>query len=329
MKFCKRELAAISLIGGLLPMAVFASEPEAVYPQRPITLVVGFTPGGGSDGLARIVAKHLGDELGQRVIIDNRPGAASNVAAEFVARAVPDGYTVYLSTRSNTTHKTMYEHLRFDMSKDLVPIGLLATVPNVIVTSAQSSIGHVRDVVALSEAHPESLTCASSGVGSTGHLLCELFQRETKTSMLHIAYKGSAPGFVDLAGGRVDLLFSVLPAALAHIQAGTARPIAVMSRQRAATIPQVPTLDETGFPGLSVDTWFGLMAPAGTPQRVAQRLNESINAVLLNPALQAAFMAQGYVAPLQPNTAETFGQLIAEETERWTAIARERGIRPG
>ena len=329
MRFCKRELAALSLIGGVLPMAVFASEPEAVYPERPITLVVGFTPGGGSDGLARILAKHLGDELGQKVIIDNRPRAASNVAAEFVARAAPDGYTVYLSTRSNTIHKTMYEHLKFDMGKDLLPIGLLATVPNVIVTSARSPIEHVRDIVALADAYPGAVTCASSGVGSTGHLLCELFQRETKTSMLHVAYRGSAPGLVDLAGGRVDLLFSVLPAALPHIQAGTVRPIAVMSRQRASTIPQVPTVEETGILGLNLDTWFGLMAPAGTPPHVAQRLNDSINAVLLDPALQAAFMAQGYVAPLQPNTPDTFGRIVADEIERWTTIVRERNIKPG
>lgn len=329
MKLCKRELAAISLVGGVLPMAVSATQPQAVYPERPITLVIGFAPGGGTDALARIVARHLETELGQKVIVDNRPGAASNLAAEYVARAAPDGYTLYLSTRSNTIHKAMYEHLKFDMGSDLAPIALVATMSNVIVAGAMGPIKHVRDIVALAQSHPGALTCASSGVGSTGHLLCELFQRETGTSMLHVAYRGSAPGFIDVISGRVDILFSVLPAALPHIHAGTVRPIAVISRQRAPTIPQTPTVDETGIFGLNLDTWFGLMAPAGTPQYVSTRLNASINAILLNPALQAAFTDQGYVAPLQPNTPETFGKLIAEEIDRWTAIVRDRNIKPG
>ncbi|ARP82594.1 MFS transporter [Bordetella genomosp. 8] len=328
MNFCKRELAALSLVGGVLPMAGLAAEPPGAYPERPVTLVIGFTPGGGTDGLARILARYLTDELGQRVLVENRPGAASNVAAEHVARATPDGYTLYLSTRSNTVHKTMYEHLKFDLSTDLVPIGLLATVPNVIVTGERTPIKHVRDIVELAKTYPSTVTCASSGVGSTGHLLCELFQRETGTSMLHVAYRGSAPGFVDLIGGRVDLLFGVLPAALPQIQAKAVRPVAVMSRQRSLAIPDVPTVEETGVLGLNLDTWFGLMAPAGTPPHVAKRLNDSINAVLLNPALQQAFTEQGYVAPLQPNTPDTFGFLVSQEIRLWTKIVRERNIKP-
>lgn len=329
MHSCIRELAALTLIGSTLPMAASASEAATTYPVRPITLVIGFTPGGGTDGLARILARYLADELGQKVLVENRPGAASNVAAEHVARAVPDGYTLYLSTRSNTVHKTMYPHLKFDLGKDLLPIGLLATVPNVILTGERTPIKYVRDIVTLARTYPATVTCASSGVGSTGHLLCELFQRETDTAMVHVAYRGSAPGFVDLIGGRVDLLFGVLPAALPYIQAGSVRPVAVMSRQRASAIPDVPTVDETGIVGLNLDTWFGLMAPAGTPPDITRRLNDSINAIFLNPGLQRAFTEQGYVAPLQPNTPETFGTLISTEIDEWSRVVKERNIKPG
>jgi tripartite-type tricarboxylate transporter receptor subunit TctC len=328
MNFRKRQIAILTLLGGAIPMGSLASDPKASYPERPITVVVGSTAGGGADGLARLLAKHMADELGQKVLVSNRPGAAGNVAAEFVARAAPDGYTLYVSIRPNTIHKIMYGHLKFDMSTDLVPVGLLATVPSVLVSAANAPMQDIQDVLGLAQAYPGAVTCASTGVGSTSHLLCEILQQETHTNILHVAYRGSAPAFTDVIGGRVDFLISALPAAISHIQAGTARPIAVMSPQRAAILPDVPTAEESGFSGISLDSWFGLMAPAGTPMSAIARLNDSINAILMNPEVQEAFTSQGYVAPLRPNTPETLGQLIAEETERWTTIVRERNIKP-
>jgi tripartite-type tricarboxylate transporter receptor subunit TctC len=326
MYFFKRELAALLLLGGALPMSAVATDTGSVYPQRPITLVVGFTAGGGTDSLARLLARHMQEELRQKVLIDNRPGAASNVAAEFVSRAMPDGYTLYISGRPNTIHKTMYGHLKFDIERDLIPVGLLATVPNVIVTGSASPVKSLHDAVALAKAYPGDFSCASSGVGSNGHLLCELLKQESGTDILHIPYRGSAPALADVIGGRVDLLISVLPAALPYIKAGSVRPIAIMSRRRASTLPDVPTAEEIGFSNLDVDTWFGLMAPKSTPPDVIARLNGAINSILMQPTLQEAFTELGYVAPLRPNTPENLGRLTAEETAKWTEILRKRNI---
>ncbi|OZI61456.1 Bug family tripartite tricarboxylate transporter substrate binding protein [Bordetella genomosp. 11] len=328
MKFCKRELAIITLIGTGFPMGALASDTEVAYPERAINLIVGAAPGGGADGLARLLAKHMADDLGQKVLVSNRPGAAGNVAAEFVARAAPDGYTLFISVRPNTIHKIMYEHLKFDIHSDLVPVGLLARVPTVFVAGSSGPVEDIEDVVGLAQAYPGAVSCASTGVGSTAHLMCELFQQETHTSILHVAYRGSAPAFTDVIGGRVDFLIAALPAAIPHIQAGSARPIAVLSTQRAAILPDVPTVEEAGLSGIDLDAWFGLMAPAGTPVTAIKRLNDSINSVLSKPEVQEAFTSQGYIAPLRPNTPEALGQLIAEETERWTTIIRERNIKP-
>ncbi|ANN67831.1 Bug family tripartite tricarboxylate transporter substrate binding protein [Bordetella bronchialis] len=330
MSFCRRELAILTLVGSAsaVPLGAQAAQADVAYPTRPITLIVGSTAGGGADGLARLLAKHMTDDLGQTVLVNNRPGAAGNVAAEYVARSAPDGYTLYISIRPNTIHKIMYEHLKFDMSTDLVPVGLLATVPTIFVSGANGPVEDIKDVIGLAKAYPGAVSCASTGVGSTAHLMCELFQQETGTDLLHVAYRGSAPAFTDVIGGRVDFLIAALPAAMPHIQAGTARPIAVLSPQRTAILPNVPTVEEVGLSGIDLDAWFGLMVPAGTPASTIERLNHSVNTVLLKPEVQEAFTSQGYVAPLRPNTPETLRQLIVEETERWTTIVRERNIVP-
>jgi tripartite-type tricarboxylate transporter receptor subunit TctC len=261
-------------------------------------------------------------------LVNNRPGAAGNVAAEFVARSAPDGHTLFISIRPNTIHKIMYEHIKFDMSTDLVPIALIAAVPTVLVAGASGPMRSIHDVVGMAQSYPGEVSCASTGVGSTAHLMCELFQQETRTNILHVAYRGSSVAFTDVVGGRVDFLITALPSAIPHIQAGTARPIATLSSQRIALLPDVPTVEESGLSGVNLDAWFGLMAPAGTPKNAIARLNDSINAIMLNPDVQDAFTSQGYVAPLRPNTPETLGQLIAEETELWTTIVRERNIKP-
>lgn len=324
----KRKLAAITVLGSFLPMGGMASELQSQYPQRPVTLVVGYPPGGGADTLARLLAEHLSRELGQKVLVENKPGAASNIAAESVARATADGYTLYIGTRSNTIHKAMYSHFDFDMARDFAPIGLLARMPNVIVTSTQGPIATIGDVIALAKAHPGMLTYASTGVASDTHLLGELFQQETQTKLLHVPYRGGTSAMVDVIGGRVDLLIFSLAGALPYLQARSVRAIAVLSQQRAPVLPGVPTMEESGVLGVDLETWFGLMAPAGTPTDLVSTLNECANKILMNRGLQKAFMVQGYVAPLRPNTPGTFGRLLSEETERWTTIVRERNIRP-
>jgi tripartite-type tricarboxylate transporter receptor subunit TctC len=328
MHFCRRELAALALIGSAIPLGAIASATEVSSPQRPVTLVIGYPPGGGTDILARLLAKYMEQELGQRMIVDYRPGAASNIGAQAVARATPDGYTVYLGGRPNTIHKTMYGHLKYDFSRDLVPVGLVATMPYVIVTGKHAPVATVQDLIALAKAYPAALTCASPGVGTSDHLLCEMLQQETGIQMVHVPYRGSAPALADVIAGRVDMHIASLPSALPHIAAGNLRAIAVMSRLRVPSVPHIPTIGESGLPGFDVESWYGLMAPAGTPPDAVARLNRSINAVLANRDLQEALIQLAYVAPLQPNTPESLRELIDEETERWTAILQQRNIKP-
>jgi tripartite-type tricarboxylate transporter receptor subunit TctC len=320
-----RLLAALTLLGTVLPTGTPASAAEPRYPQRAITIVVGFPAGGGADTLARLLAQHMERALGRKVLVENRPGASGNIGAESVAHAPPDGHTLYISTRSNALHKVVYGHVDFDFARDLAPVGLLATVPNVLVTAAQAPIVTVKDMIALAQAQPDARTCASTGFGSDTHLLCELFQRATHTKLLHVPYRGGAVAIADVIGGRVDVLAFSLPGALPYIKAGSVHAIAVMARKRQPVISHIPTMEESGVRGVDMDTWFGLMAPAGTPAPIIGQLSACLNTLLLDPALQEALMSRGFVAPFGPNTPDTFRKLIAVETETWTPVLVKAG----
>jgi tripartite-type tricarboxylate transporter receptor subunit TctC len=290
--------------------------------------VLGYPPGGNNDFLGRLLAMHMGDDLGQKVMIEYRPGAASNIGAAAVARTAPDGYTLYLGGRPNTTHKVLYPGLKYDFSRDLTPIGLVATTTYVMVINNAAPSANVRDLVALAQAYSGGLTCASGGTGTTDHLLCELFQREAKIKMVHVPYRGSAGAFADLMGGRIDMYITPLAAASPHIAAGKLRAIAVMARSRVPALRDVPAIAESGFPRLALGAWYGLMVPAGTPPHIVARLNRAINSALTDPVWKDAMTQREYGVPPPPNTQQMLMQLIAEETDRWTAILSERNIRP-
>ncbi|ANN70985.1 Bug family tripartite tricarboxylate transporter substrate binding protein [Bordetella bronchialis] len=327
MQFCARELGAIALSIGIIPSCAAATDPASAYPDRQITLVIGFPPGGGADALGRLFARHMATELGRNIVMDYRPGAAGNLGAKSVARSNPDGYTLYLAGRPNTIHKAMYPQLEYDFSQDLVPVGLVATMPYVMVVGKDAPISSIQDVIALARAYPGAPTCASAGVGTSDHLLCAMFQQETGTDIAHIPYRGSAPALADVMGGRVDMFFAPLPAALPHIVAGKLRAVAVISRVRASALPHTPTIAESGYPALALDAWYGLMAPAGTPSEVVGRLNRSLASVLGTQEMQDALTQLAYIPP-PPDTSEAFGALIAQETERWTEILRRRNFLP-
>ncbi|WP_157792919.1 tripartite tricarboxylate transporter substrate-binding protein [Bordetella genomosp. 8] len=295
------------------------------YPERPITLVVGYAPGGGVDILARLLAGQLSEDLEQKVLIENRPGAASNIAAESVARAAPDGYTLYISTHPRPPRPVEQPQSWMDPAAALAPVALLATVPNVVVTGMRTPVTSIAGLVELAKTYPRLLSYGSPGVGSPPHLLGELFLSRTQTELLHVPYRGGALAIPEVIAGRLDALFISLPGALPHIQAGTVRALAVMSERRALAIDHIPTMEESGVIGMDMETRFGLMAPAGTPEDVIARLNRAVNAVLMNPALQAGFIARGYVAPLGRNTPESFQQLVAAEAAKWDAIPRVDG----
>jgi tripartite-type tricarboxylate transporter receptor subunit TctC len=328
MQFRKRDMIALALASGTFPWGAIASDGETEYPQRAITLVIGYPPGGEADSLARLLSMHMSVDLGYKMLVDYRPGAAGNIGAETVSRRAPDGYTIYLASRPNTIHKVMYGHLNYDFSRDLVPIGLVATIPHVIVAGKHAQIHNLQDMIRLAKKFPGSLSCASTGIATTSHLLCEMLQQEAHIEMLHVPYRGSAAALTDVISGRVDVQVAALAAALPHINAGALKPIAVMTRLRVPAIRDVPTIEEAGLPGLDLESWFGLVAPAGTPPDVIARLNRSINSVLMNADFQNGLVQRAYSAPLRPNTPSALKSLIVEETERWTAIVRSRNIKP-
>jgi tripartite-type tricarboxylate transporter receptor subunit TctC len=326
----QRNLAAIAMASATMPWAAMASDQEAVYPQRPVTLVIGFPAGGSADALARLIARYVGEALGQRMIVQYRPGAGGNIGAEYVARATPDGYTIFLGGRPHTIHKAMYATMKYDFAHDLVPVGLVASIPFVMVAGTHASITTVQGIVELARTYPGAMSCASAGQGTTSHLLCELLQQELDIDMQHVPYSGGAPALIDVMGGRTDIYISTVAEALPHIAAGKLRPVVAISAQRIPTMPDVPTLDEAGVSGLSgleLGDWGGLVVPAGTPAHVIAKLNRSINAALMDPALRDAMAQRAFATPPQPNTPEALKQLIAEETARWNRILQMHNIK--
>lgn len=324
--FSRRLAASVAALAGALALSApgWAAKP---YPERPVTLVVGYAAGGATDIVARLVAKALTEELGQTIVVENKTGANSNIGAEIVSRAAPDGYTLYVGSIANTINRTLYSKLNYDFVKDFKPIGLLATIPNILVVNPKLPVKTVSEYLAYAKANPGKLTCASSGSGSSIHLSCELFKMQTGTDILHVPYRGSGPAVADLLGGQVDSMFDNLPSSLPHVQAGKLRAIGVTSPQRLPAVPDVPTLAESGLPGFDVESWFGLMAPAGTPQPVIERLSQALNKALADPALVASYKQSGFYAPQPPNTPETFAKKIASEIDKWGAVVKRADIK--
>ncbi|MVW73532.1 tripartite tricarboxylate transporter substrate binding protein [Bordetella sp. 15P40C-2] len=303
------------------------AQAQEKYPTRPITLVVGYAAGGATDIVARLVAKSLSDTLSQPVVVENRPGANSNIGAEAVARAKPDGYTLYVGSIANTINRTLYEKLNYDIKKDFTPVALLATIPNVLVVHPKLPINSVKEYIAYAKQHPGKLTCASSGSGSSIHLSCEIFKLETGTDILHVPYRGSGPAVADLLGGQVDSMFDNLPSSLPQVQAGKLRVLGVTSLERVPFVPDVPTLAESGLPGFSVQSWFAVMAPAGTPANIVETLNAAINKGLQGEALREAYEKGGFVSPAQPNTPATLQKFVDEEIDKWGKVVTSAGLK--
>jgi len=309
---------------GMLGAAHAADEK---YPSRPITLVVGYAAGGATDIAARLAAKSLTEQLGQSVVVENRAGANSNIGAEYVFRAKPDGYTIYMGSIANTINQTLYPDLGYKFNQAFEPIGLLATVPNILVVNPNMPIKSVKEYIAYARENPGKMTCASSGTGSSIHLSCEMFKLQTKTDILHVPYKGSGPAVTDLLGGQVDSMFDNMPSALPHVQGGKLRALGVTSAERAPFSPDTPTLDEGGVKDFSVQSWFGFVAPKGTPKPVIERFSKALNAMLATPEIKTAFEKSGFVMPAQPNTPATFQTWINDEAKKWGEVVTTAGIK--
>ena len=284
-----RRWALAALMACVAP-AAFAQ----AYPNHSIRLVVPFPAGGTTDILARDVAKRLTDTLGQPVVVDNRPGAAGNIGADLVAKAAPDGYTLLMGTvGTHAINSSLYAKMPYDHVKDFVPVVLVAGVPNVLVVNPSVPVNSVADLIKLAKAKPGSINFASSGSGTSIHLSGELFKTMAGVDITHVPYKGSSPALADLMGGQVQIMFDNLPSSLALIRSGKLRAVAVTSLKRAPALPDVPTVAESGLPGFEASSWFGILAPAGTPAPIVAKLNAEVNKWLQSPEAKEQLGAQG------------------------------------
>ena len=303
--------------GALLLLAAPLSMAQA-WPARPIRLVVPFPPGGLIDNMARLVGSRLSQELGQPVVIDNKPGAGGNVGAAEVARAPADGYTLLMASPALTISPAVYKNLPYQPSQ-LAPVALLGRVPNVLLVNPASGIGKVQDLVSRAKAKPGQLNYASNGNGTSLHLSAELFKRRSETFITHVPYRGAAAAITALLSGEVDMMFDNLPSAIGQIQAGKLRALAVTTAQRSSALPDVPTLAEAGMDGFNVSAWFGVAAPAGLPAPVATRLADALQKVVQQPEVAAAMQRQG-ADPAFMDAASAAAALNADAAQ-WKQVA--------
>lgn len=330
--FKKNRRLALSSIA--LAATIFIALPVAAqttWPTKPVRIVVPFAPGGTTDILARAVAPELTKAFGQPFIVDNRAGAGGNVGADLVAKSPGDGYTLLMGTvGTHGINKSIYAKMPFDPQKDFAPITLVAGVPNVMVMNTEKAaklgINSVADFVKYAKAHPGQFSMASSGNGTSIHLAGELFKSQTGIFMTHIPYRGSGPALLDLIGGNVDVMFDNLPSAMPQIKGGKLKAFAVTSAQRSTAMPELPTVEEAGkLKGFEASSWFGLLAPAGTPADVVSRIQQEVAKALATPAIKEKMLAQGAIP--SGNTPQEFAKLIDTEITKWALVVKASGAK--
>ena len=306
-------------------LPVFARTARAqAYPTRPVRIIVGFAPGGAADITARLIAQWLTDQLGQQFIVENRPGAGTNIGTEAVVNAAPDGYTLLLVSVANTVNATLYEKLNFDFLHDIVPVAGLVRGPLVMDLALSVPAKTVPEFIAYARANPGKINMASAGNGTPSHMAGELFKLSTGLDLVHVPYRGAAPALTDVLAGQVQLLFDNLPTSLEHIRAGKVRALAVTTAERSPAVPDLPTVAEF-VPGYEVSSWFGVGAPRGTPAGVIDKLNSTINDGLADPRLQARIAEMASV-PMRLSPAQS-ATLIVAETAKWARVVKLSGAR--
>jgi tripartite-type tricarboxylate transporter receptor subunit TctC len=319
-----RKFGACLVAGAVLTGFGLSGATAQEYPAKPVRIVVAFAAGGANDILARMVGQWLGDKMGKQFLIENRPGGGGNIGTEAVVRSPADGYTLLSVNPSNAINATLYEKLPFNFIADVAPIGGIMRVPNVLEVNPALPFKTVNDVIAYAKANPGKLNMASAGIGTSTHLAGELFMMMTGVKFTHVPYRGNGPAVTDLVGGQVDLMFDTLPSSLEHIQAGKLRAIAVTSAQRAAALPDVPTIGDT-VQGYEASAFFGLGAPKGTPDAIIAKLNAEMNAILQDPKTAARLTDLG--GATLPGAPADFGRIVAEETEKWGNVIRQSGAK--
>jgi tripartite-type tricarboxylate transporter receptor subunit TctC len=319
----RRGLALLALAAGFITIA--GSVQAQAWPAKPVTIVVPFAPGGGTDIGTRIVAQKLSQLWGQSVVVDNRGGAGGNVGLDLVARARPDGYTLLTgNVGTQSINPTLYKKLSYNPDTAFVPIGLFAELPFVLAATTSLPANNVRELVAQAKAAPDKFTYASSGNGGSPHLSGETFKIATGTKILHVPYKGGGAAMTDLIAGNVHMMFASVLELSGHIKAGKLKALAIASKQRVAALPDVPTLEEAGISGAESGSWLGLLAPAGTPQAVVDKVSRDLQQVLAMPDVQQQLVAQGAVA--RGGTPADFNNLIAADRKRYARIILENNL---
>ncbi|ARP84207.1 hypothetical protein CAL12_27585 [Bordetella genomosp. 8] len=323
--FLRHAVLASALLCAALP-ALSAQAAEPAYPSRPVKIIVGFPPGGAGDLMARLVAERLGRSLQQTFVVENRAGAGSTIGAGLVARADPDGYTLLLGvTASQTIAPSIYSNLSYDSAKAFAPVAMLATIPVALVVNPDVPAHTPKELVQVARRANPPLSFASSGIGAIPHLTAEIFQQAQGVKMLHVPFKGASPAMTELLAGRVQLMFDHLPSVLPSIRAGKLRVLGIAGAKRAEALPDVPTLGESGVEGVEVRSWFGLLAPAGTPEPIIDKLNAEIVKAFATPEARTALANMG--AEPQVTTPQAFAEIIRADTAQWAAIIKKNGIK--
>lgn len=328
----RRQLlfSVLATAGALLAgaTAVPALAAAADYPSKPIRLVVPYPPGGATDVIGRTLAQHLSSALGQQVVVDNRAGAAGNIGAELVAKAPADGYTLLMGAlTSHAINAALYKsRVSYDIEKSFAPVAIVGTVPLVFVVNPGVKASSLPQLIALAKSTPGTITFASAGNGSPQHLAGEMFKRMAGVDMLHVPYKGSGPAMTDLIGGQVLSMVETVPAAQSYVKGGKIRALAVTTSERVTALPDVPTTSEAGLKDFEVNSMFGIVAPAGTPAPVVERLNAELKKILAEPDVKASLLKQGAIATW--TTPAQTQVRIKSELAKWTAVIREAGVKP-
>ena len=295
------------------------------YPSRPVRWIVGFTPAGGNDITARLIGQWLTDRLGQPFVIENRPGAGTNIAAEIVINSPPDGYTLFLTNFSNAVNAALYEKLSFDFMRDMAPVVGISRAPVILAVNPSVPAKTVPEFIAYAKANPDKLNMGSAGIGSAGHLAGELLQMMTGIKLVHVPYRGNAPALTDLIAGQVQLVFPSSASSIEHVRTGNVRGLAVTGSTRLDALPDLPTVADS-VPGYEASSLYGIGAPRNTPAEVIDKLNKEVNAALADPKLKARLADLGGT-PFGGSSAE-FGKLMADETEKWGKVVKFAGIKP-
>jgi len=295
-----------------------------VYPTRPVRIIVGFAPGGATDIMARLIGQWLSERLGQQFIVENRPGAASNVATEAVVNAPPDGCTLLVATSVNAINATLYEKLNFNLIRDVAPVASIHREPFVMEVNPSVPVKTVPEFIAHAKANPGKINMASAGIGSGNHIAGELFKMMTGVSLVHVPYRGAGPALVDLLGGQVEVMFATMSSSIEYVRGGKLRALAVTTATRSPVLPDIPTVAEF-VPGYESSFWTGVGAPKNTPAEIVDKLNKEINAALGDPKMKARLAELGATA--LPGSPADFGRLIADETEKGAKVVKFAGVK--